>query len=266
MGERAALKIATRGASLAGMIPRADPSAPSWKSLVLVTTGIGVLLGLLGPFGSFASPGLAWRIGYWVTVIWLGLVLYGTAIMLVMRRHAKGGWPIVLVTLIAASLPQALASRSLALAVWPELEQVSPGLAVWYLQVLLIAVVISVALMLWRRGAAQQRQGSDSTAHTAAPEPWPVDIIALQMEDHYVRIHRQADSRLVLITMRDAVARMARRDGRQVHRSWWVARDAVIAIEGDARRLRLRLVNGLEVPVARSQVAGLRASGWLAAA
>lgn len=265
MGERAALKIATPKASLAGMIPHVDQSAPNWKSVMLVTTGIGVLLGLLGPFGSFASPGLAWRIGYWVTVIWLGLVLYGAAITLVMRRLGSGGWPILFATLVAVSLPQTMASRSLAMAVWPELEQVSPGLAVWYLQVLLIAGVISVALMLWRRGAAQQQQGNNSTARTEAPEPWPTDIIALQMEDHYVRIHRREDSRLVLITMRDAAARMARRDGRQVHRSWWVARDAVIAIEGDARRMRLRLVNGIEVPVARSQVAGLRESGWLAA-
>ncbi|WP_084294685.1 LytTR family DNA-binding domain-containing protein [Asaia prunellae] len=51
----------------------------------------------------------------------------------------------------------------------------------------------------------------------------------------------------------------------QVHRSWWVARKALVGWEGSSRSLRLILVNGIKVPVSRAHVAQLRAAGWLEA-
>ena len=53
------------------------------------------------------------------------------------------------------------------------------------------------------------------------------------------------------------------RRGLQVHRSWWVARDAVRGVQAEWRALSLVLENGLSVPVARSRVAILRDNGWL---
>nr|QQZ51292.1 LytTR family transcriptional regulator DNA-binding domain-containing protein [Phenylobacterium glaciei] len=70
------------------------------------------------------------------------------------------------------------------------------------------------------------------------------------MEDHYVRVHTAVRSELILMRLSDAVARTGR-EGLQVHRSWWVARDAVTEVIRDGRNLRLKLLNGLEVPVAR---------------
>lgn len=42
-----------------------------------------------------------------------------------------------------------------------------------------------------------------------------------------------------------------------------VARDAVSGMVEEGRTVRLRLANGLEVPVARNRVAVLRSEGWL---
>ena len=50
-----------------------------------------------------------------------------------------------------------------------------------------------------------------------------------------------------------------------MHRSWWVARQAVREIVHDGRNLRLKLTSGLEAPVARAKVAELKAAGWLEA-
>jgi DNA-binding LytR/AlgR family response regulator len=83
------------------------------------------------------------------------------------------------------------------------------------------------------------------------------------MEDHYVRVHTAAGSRLVLATLRQATAALDGADGQQVHRSWWVARKAVAGVEQHGRNLRLRLANGVTAPVARSAVAPLRAAGWI---
>jgi DNA-binding LytR/AlgR family response regulator len=77
------------------------------------------------------------------------------------------------------------------------------------------------------------------------------------MEDHYVRVHRPGGSTLELMPLQDAISRYGR-GGLQVHRSWWVAADAVVDAERYGRNWRLRLSNGLVVPVARNRVAAVR--------
>lgn len=54
-------------------------------------------------------------------------------------------------------------------------------------------------------------------------------------------------------------------DGLQVHRSWWVARHAVVGVVEGGRKLRLCLTGGMETPVSRSSVARSRQAGWLEA-
>lgn len=89
------------------------------------------------------------------------------------------------------------------------------------------------------------------------------DLLALEMEDHYVRVHTGAGSDLVLMRLRDAIAALGGIDGLQVHRSYWVAAAAVDGVERKPDgKLTLRLRNGLRVPVSRSHVAAVRAAGW----
>ena len=82
------------------------------------------------------------------------------------------------------------------------------------------------------------------------------------MEDHYVRAHTVLGSELILLRMRDAVGELEGIDGAQVHRSWWVARDAVEDVKRDGRNLRLVLPGGLEAPVSRARVVELKEAGW----
>jgi DNA-binding LytR/AlgR family response regulator len=101
----------------------------------------------------------------------------------------------------------------------------------------------------------------------AAPQTPAVDprepVLCLQMEDHYVRVHRPSGSKLELMPLREAIARYGKSGGLQVHRSWWVSTAAVDGAERDVRNWRLKLSNGLEVPVARNRVAEVRALGWI---
>ena len=83
------------------------------------------------------------------------------------------------------------------------------------------------------------------------------------MEDHYVRAHTAKGSDLILTPLKDAIAELGDVEGMQVHRSWWVAKAAVVGSTASGRNLSLRLSNGLEVPVSRASVARLRAAGWL---
>ncbi len=88
-------------------------------------------------------------------------------------------------------------------------------------------------------------------------------VLALEAEDHYVRIHTPAGSELVLLRLADAANEMGNTPGARTHRSWWVARSAVKAVNRNAGKTSLQLVNGLEVPVSRGYLAELREAGWL---
>ncbi|MBB2202115.1 LytTR family DNA-binding domain-containing protein [Gluconacetobacter tumulisoli] len=88
-------------------------------------------------------------------------------------------------------------------------------------------------------------------------------LVALQMEDHYVRAHTAKGSTLIFIPLRQAIVEFPPTAGLQTHRSWWVARDAVTGIVRDGRNVRLRLSNGLEAPVSRARVAAVKAAGFL---
>jgi DNA-binding LytR/AlgR family response regulator len=84
------------------------------------------------------------------------------------------------------------------------------------------------------------------------------------MQDHYVEVHTAAGSELLLLRFRDALREVEDVDGLQVHRSHWVARNAVVGVERrGGGRIVLRLVNGSRVPVSRSFAPVLKAQGWL---
>ena len=51
--------------------------------------------------------------------------------------------------------------------------------------------------------------------------------------------------------------------GMQVHRSWWVARAAIIDARRGDGRATLTLKDGTEAPVSRTYAAELRRRGWI---
>jgi len=87
-------------------------------------------------------------------------------------------------------------------------------------------------------------------------------LIALEAEDHYLRIHTDLGSDIILMRMVDAVALLDSLPGARVHRSWWVSRGAVEGSSSIDGRTILRLATGLAVPVSRSTRPALAAGGW----
>ena len=62
------------------------------------------------------------------------------------------------------------------------------------------------------------------------------ELLHLRMQDHYVEVHTAAGSELLLLRFRDALREVEDINGLQVHRSHWVARDAVVGVEAAWRR------------------------------
>ena len=148
----------------------------------------------------------------------------------------------------------------------------------WYAQTVFIAAPL-VAAVLWLERVRAEPSGAPELAHSAEATIAPVvpigaaasglppqlcaDVLCLQMEDHYVRVHTPQGSQLVLMGLRRAMAEVGASRGEQVHRSWWVTRTAAQRVEQEGRSATLVLQNGLRVPVARNRVATLRQAGWL---
>jgi hypothetical protein len=176
----------------------------------------------------------------------------------------------------------AVLSRALAETLWPEpIGRI--GALAWFGQTFLVCAALESLHAVASRGLSPAgppvaaRAGGETVAQQRSePDAGPAgdfrarltadagrDVLALQMEDHYVRVHFEAGSTLVLIPLHQAIAELGAIPGLRVHRSWWVARHAVIGALRDGRNRRLCLINGLQVPVARASVATVRAAGLL---
>lgn len=238
--------------------------AVQWVGLAIIA---GILLAILGPFGSYLNGGPLRLFGYWIGAMLLGLLFYGPAYRIVAISTVTGSrawWLALIVASVVASMPEALATRMLAFRLWPDLARLDLSPGPWFVQTATIGVVAMTSVGLVQRRALSASHDDRKSSPSAAPITAPLggDVLALQMEDHYVRVHRPAGSELILMPLGRAIEAVET-DGLRTHRSWWVAAHAVAAVEGNARSMRLQLSNGLVAPVARSAVTHLKAAGWI---
>lgn len=233
--------------------------------------GVGVILALVGPFGSFAAP-FGLRLLYWLAMSYAGYFLYfpamagATALAPRLQLPEPALWaaaclivtlPMTAVTWCANFIWRAPS--------WPTLDQALDQ----YFNVFVMGALVC-ALFWFARQRHRARPAPMPEPEAAAPprllERLPPHLqappIALEMEDHYVRVHTPHGSTLLLMRLSDAVLELDGLPGALVHRSWWVARDAVTGTRREGRNLRLLLAGGIEAPVARAQAAGLEAEGW----
>ena len=84
-----------------------------------------------------------------------------------------------------------------------------------------------------------------------APHLAGARLLALEAEDHYLRIHADRGSALVLMRLGDAVAALGEVAGWRVHRSFWLASDVPTRAERRGQGWQLVLQIGRAIPVSR---------------
>ena len=149
------------------------------------------------------------------------------------------------------------------------------GLAPWRWFALLTPVFIinvMVVVMAWliRRGMAAITPAPAARADAPPPairEKLPpklarATLIAVEAEDHYLRVHTEAGDALILMRLTDALEALEGHAGFRTHRSWWVARDAVEHAKFARGRGELTLANGLKVPVSRAHAGAIKTVDW----
>ncbi|NYS26483.1 LytTR family transcriptional regulator [Rhodobacteraceae bacterium 2376] len=246
--------------------------------------GVGLLLGLIGPFGTYDRLPLFPRLGYWLAVVSLNWVLADAGIRRVdalaghRLRAARFSVPILgaLIVSVPATGVVVLANGLSGIG-WPS------SVAVLYAQVLILLAAISLPVYQWQEiqeaASAARADGDDSrlSANPAGADarglalflarlsgPLKGRLLCIETQDHYLAVHTTGGTEMILCRMEDA-ARELGGIGRRVHRSWWVAEDAVEATVRDGQRQFLRLVDGRSVPVGRSYRPDLKQAGWLKA-
>jgi hypothetical protein len=116
------------------------------------------------------------------------------------------------------------------------------------------------------------RQGSTQVVDSASPSnarPKPAfllrakkdlgdEVIALQAQDHYVRVYTTRDSELLLYRFSDAIREVGEDRGIRVHRSYWIATAAIQRVTHRGQRSSVELKSGLSIPVSRTFIEDLR--------
>jgi hypothetical protein len=233
---------------------------------VALYVAVGVVMAFLGPFGSSERP-LSERFVYWF-ICMVGGGLIGTAVDEPLRRRVSHFWLRVglasvlmtpFVTLLVGLTNHAMSQARLG----PE------NIAQPWFQVF----VVSFATMTFRQLAwaqpvvveVERARPEDPAAafrQRLSAKRRAARLIAVEAEDHYLRVHTDAGDELVTARFGDALAELAGVAGFRTHRSWWVAADAIDAVTWRRGRGEARLTCGLVIPVSRSNAAALKAAGW----
>jgi hypothetical protein len=253
----------------------------------LIVVAVAVLLARLGPFGTFFDLPPAQRFAYWIgltLLLWLQIEV-ALHFLRGLSATARLGWiGRSVVAALIASVPSAFEVA------WAEsLLRVQRDLGLLdiariYGDVAAIAVGLTLLVELARRDRrspsrqperhAEGKEASlDATMAVAPGSSGPDRLLAalplerrgaihaFAAEDHYLRVYTDRGEALILLRFGDALAEVAALDGLRVHRSWWVAREAVQAAERDGDRVALLLPNGLRVPVSRTYLLAVREAG-----
>lgn len=234
-----------------------------------VLVAIGLALGWAGPFGTFALP-LPQRLLYWGLDVPLVGLCAGPIIRLVTRSGLTLHWPLaarVALGSILAAFPAIFVILGL-----NELMSRPRFLQLRDLVEMLVTTSIAIALIgypLARVAAARRVEAPSPVAPAESPFLRRIPprlgtaLLSLAAEDHYVRVTTREGSDLVLCRLSDAIAELGPGLGERVHRSWWVAKEAVASVERQNGKVTLALINGDTVPVSQSYLPALKAAGWL---
>ena len=239
-----------------------------WRPL-LAAIPVGLLLGFAGPFGSYPAFPTATRYAFWLGLTAAGVVAaVATNAVLPLTRPRAGAIRIGAVALLSA-LPMTFVVAWTMSLVQPgrfytpqQLQALFWGVAA--VQLLVVYATTSTAPTADGAEAPGRAPALPEPAAEAIPAAFPSallrrlppgigsDIIALETEDHYLRVHAVGGSTLILMRMADAVALLDPQLGAQVHRRWWVAQAAVTSVRTEGQRLSLCLIDKTLVPVGRT--------------
>lgn len=262
--------------------PRQGP----FLSMVLLWLLGSVSLGLLGPYGTWVTLELQWRVLFWAGILIAALTVVGGAALF--TRYAlprrpylglvlQGGLSALIlgpmIWSLCCLLPHADADlvpppQKIALAVF----------AVWLCVVLLRGLPRGAPLLVVAPSPLFGTAPPPAQMPTPPPVQAPMEIIRpaflersdlhlpgsvmrVSADDHYLVIQTTQGSGRMIMRFRDALPDLEDFPGFRIHRSHWVAAPAILRVRAEGRRHVMDLIDGTVLPVSQSHLAALQAAG-----
>ncbi len=206
------------------------------------------------------------RLAYWMTLMVLGALWGGVVARFFFSegsRQRRGLWPNAALAALVIAVPFTLvvftASRLLLRS-----RMEGEDLPLLFLPVLVVsALMVALNVLLESRRAGPAVPRPPKFLDRLPLKLRGAEVWAVEAEDHYLRLHTSKGQDLILMRLADAVAELEGIEGMQVHRSWWIARDAIADARRGDGRATLKLKDGAEVPVSRTYAGQLREKGWI---
>lgn len=240
--------------------------ARDWMMQAGLVTTIGVALGYLGPFGTYADFTRTERFSYWIgltVVMWL----QDSAAFIVIRRAERlRALPIWLQAAAAALIGAIPTTFEVAyleglLRVGGVLTPLSLAQTFWAVTAISLAVFVPITLLDAARRPTPVIDSAPDLARNLPPQ-FGGAVQALSAEDHYLRVYSAGRDALIHYRFSQAVQELGAA-GVQVHRSWWVAKGAVERVEREGARYVLVLPGEVRVPVSRTYGLAARQAGLI---
>jgi DNA-binding LytR/AlgR family response regulator len=227
------------------------------------------VLALTGAFGMGGVP-LWFRFSYWVPIMLIG-AFWGHLCSRQVERHIdldRQPWLMAAVLTAVISGPLSVMVWAITTLLFDNYRVLELGRLLSFLgPVTVVTGAISVLNVFLARTPVQTHAAAVDAAPARFLDRLPpklrgATIRAVESEDHYLRIHTDRGSDLILMRFSDALAELEGLEGAQTHRSWWVARNAVRDVARGEGRATLTLEGDLRAPVSRRYARALRAAGW----
>jgi len=239
------------------------------KVPVVLWLVISVVIAVSGPFGSYGSLALPWRLLFWTPIVGIG-VLTSSAIRTYVTYHDRQ-LPPRAALLLSTVLVCAVLCPLLYLLTTLVFDDLGSGVSRFFEIVFLVAAVSMGATAL-RQALAPERPAAVQSNSKGVEVPRLMrrlelcqrgELLAISVRDHYVDVQTADGTASLLLRFGDAITEAAPVEGAQVHRSHWVAWAAVKGAERDGAKLYLRLRNGARVPVSKNHRAKLEERGLI---
>ena len=249
-------------------------ASPTTGLLIRNARGLGIgaiaalFLSFSGAFGTEGAP-FAQRLFYWAGLMIGGSAMGAVTISLIQRFEILETRPWLQGLLIVAIItgPITLMVFFASTSLLPTPGETTVTLLTYLPQVLIITIAMTALNYATeqRQQTTSSTEGQTETVRFLGRFPTRLKgatLLALEAEDHYLRLHTDKGSDLILMRLADAIGELEGIEGARTHRSWWVAKAGIVeAARGDGRAT-LTLKGGTKVPVSRSYAAGLREAGW----
>lgn len=250
------------------LLSRISPYEESrgWVRGLAVALVAGLFLTFSGAFGTDEAP-LPPRLAYWMTLMVVGYLWGAFVVRVFHRAHppTDNVWLNAGLGALAMSVPFTVVVWSATRVIF---RSEVPFSRLW----MLFGPVLLVSLALTAINVLIESRREVTTAAGPSPPKFldrlplklrGAEVWAVEAEDHYLRLHTSKGQDLILMRLADAVAELEGIEGAQVHRSWWVSRDAIAGARRGDGRATLTLKDGAEVPVSRTYAGQLRERGWI---